>query len=82
MAARTRVNVSSTERTIRVTYGFIGVISGVTLLPAVVMVSTGMLLVILIGTGLYAIVTGITGYCPFYNQLGFSFRRKTKRDGR
>ena len=69
-------NVGPVERWLRTIGGALAALVGlVLLLPAPASVGIGALGVALVLLGLDFVYTGITGYCPLYNKLGWSTAR-------
>ena len=69
-------NVGTAERWLRVIGGGLATIFGlVVLLPTPASIGAGVLGVALVLLGLDFLYTGITGYCPLYNRLGWSTSR-------
>ena len=64
------VNVKLGERLARVAAGPPLIAFGLWLLPRVSMPSTGIVAVLLVAVGGWLVVTGITGRCPMYRQIG------------
>lgn len=73
-------NVGTIERWIRVLGGGVAAIVGIVLLLTG---PSGMLLVLLAGAlvalGIDFVVTGVRGYCPLYQRLGWSTARRAGR---
>lgn len=69
-------NVGTAERWLRIIGGGIAAIVGlVMLLPTPASIGVGAFSVALVLLGLDFVYTGITGYCPLYNRLGWSMVR-------
>lgn len=69
-------NVGAVERWVRVLGGGLAVLVGlVILLPSPASVPSVVLGVALVLLGADFVFTGITGYCPLYNRLGWSTAR-------
>jgi hypothetical protein len=69
-------NVGTAERWLRVIGGGLAALVGpVLLLPAPASTGVGALGVALVLLGLDFVYTGITGYCPLYNKLGWNTAR-------
>ena len=71
MSARSKVNITPTERVGRIVLGLIGAVGGILLLAGSPTVLTGTLEVLLVLAGLDLVVTGASGHCPLYQKLGF-----------
>ncbi len=66
-------NVGTVERWIRIIGGAIAAGIGlIVLLPVPASLLLGVLGVVLVLLGLDFVMTGITGYCPLYQRLGWS----------
>ena len=69
-------NVGTAERWLRIICGGLAALVGlVLLLPAPASIGAGAFGVALVLLGLDFVYTGITGYCPLYNRLGWSTAR-------
>jgi hypothetical protein len=67
---RPPINLSPTERVVRVAVGIVGVVAGSILLGSTGGTAAVVLLVLLVLAGLDLAVTGALGFCPLYKQLG------------
>ena len=75
-------NVGAVERWVRVLGGSLLAFIGLAyLLPGPVSVPMVILGVALVLLGLDFVYTGLTGYCPLYNKLGWSTARPPGHEG-
>lgn len=70
MSTRWKVNITPAERLGRIVLGLVGVVGAILLLADSPTLLTGTLEVLLLLAGLDLVVTGATGHCPLYQQLG------------
>jgi fucose permease len=64
------VNISRSERAGRIVLGLVGMAAGVVLLTSAASALVIVLEVLLVGAGVDLLITGATGHCPLYQQLG------------
>lgn len=70
MKTRWTVNLSTTERVLRITLGGLAALAGVVLLSTAASATGVILELLLVAAGLDLVVTGATGHCPLYARLG------------
>ncbi|WP_207956919.1 YgaP family membrane protein [Rubrobacter tropicus] len=81
--ARKVQNVGTAERWLRIVGGGLAALVGLMLLlPVPASVGAGVLGLALVLLGSDFVYTGVTGYCPLYNKLGWSTARAGGGPGR